>query len=373
MSQKITDGTTSGITTPTDYGVWGDTNGGFGVAGTSSGSFGVYGESIDATGVYGTSNNGQGVVGISNITEGVFGMSNNDTGVFGGTGTRGGYAGVLGWSVDGVGVIGTSSNKEGVHGYNSNPVRFGNRPGVWGDGDAEDGVWGISKNGNGLYAWTGGNPTTAYAAWLDGQVYIGGPLIKPGGSFQIDHPLDPANKYLHHAFVESPDMKNIYDGVVVLDGEGQAEVEFPAWFHALNNEFRYQLTPIGASGPGLHIEQEIANNRFRIAGGAPGMKVSWQVTGIRTDPWAKAHRIQVELEKPPEQRGRYLHPELYNEPEEKAIDWALRSAARAKPRTEKDPRKRIEKLEQIRKPSSGEKKNTKLAARSSKKPPKRGK
>ena len=54
-------------------------------------------------------------------------------------------------------------------------------------------------------------------AILNGKVKITGNLEKAGGSFKIDHPLDPANKYLYHSFVESPDMKNVYDGVVVLD------------------------------------------------------------------------------------------------------------------------------------------------------------
>ena len=42
-------------------------------------------------------------------------------------------------------------------------------------------------------------------------------------------------------------MKNIYDGVVTLDVYGEAEVQLPAWFEALNTDFRYQLTAIGAS------------------------------------------------------------------------------------------------------------------------------
>ena len=34
-------------------------------------------------------------------------------------------------------------------------------------------------------------------------------MSKPGGSFKIDHPVDPACKYLYHSFVESPDMMNV--------------------------------------------------------------------------------------------------------------------------------------------------------------------
>ena len=96
---------------------------------------------------------------------------------------------------------------------------------------------------------------------LDGSVYIRGPLQKPGGQFKIDHPLDPANKYLCHSFVESPDMKNVYDGVVILDKKGEAEVDLPDWFSALNKDYRYQLTAIGAPGPNLYIAKEISGSR----------------------------------------------------------------------------------------------------------------
>ena len=102
-------------------------------------------------------------------------------------------------------------------------------------------VAGQSVNGYGVYASSGNN----YAAYLDGSVYIRGPLQKPGGQFKIDHPLNPASKYLCHSFVESPDMKNVYDGVVILDKKGEAEVDLPDWFSALNKDYRYQLTAIG--------------------------------------------------------------------------------------------------------------------------------
>jgi hypothetical protein len=145
----------------------------------------------------------------------------------------------------------------------------------------------------------------------NGDVLVFGNLSKGGGSFKIDHPVDPADKYLYHSFVESPDMMNIYNGLVTLDGHGKATIQMPDWFQALNTDFRYQLTAMGAPGPNLFIAEEINGNHFSIAGGKPGMKVSWQVTGIRQDAWANAHRIPVEEEKPANERGYYLHPELY--------------------------------------------------------------
>jgi hypothetical protein len=155
----------------------------------------------------------------------------------------------------------------------------------------------------------------------DGDLTIPGTLTKGGLAFRIDHPLDPENMYLNHSGVESPDMMNIYNGNVTLDASGEAWVELPEWFEVLNQDFRYQLTPVGAPMPNLYVAQKIQHNRFQIAGGAPGQEVSWQVTGIRHDPYAEAHRIPVEEEKPPEERGTYLHPLEYGKPETLVPDY----------------------------------------------------
>jgi hypothetical protein len=95
-------------------------------------------------------------------------------------------------------------------------------------------------------------------------------------------------------------------------------VQLPEWFEALNKDFRYQLTSIGGFAP-VYIAEEISGGRFKIAGGKPGAKISWQVTGVRNDVWEKAHPMQVEEEKPAQEQGRYLHPELFGAPAEQAI------------------------------------------------------
>ena len=141
-----------------------------------------------------------------------------------------------------------------------------------------------------------------------GAVSIFGTLSKGGGSFKIDHPLDPENKYLSHSFVESPDMKNIYDGVARLDANGEATVVLPEYFESLNQDFRYQLTSIGKPSPGIYIADEIHNHQFKVSGGTPGAKVSWQVTGTRHDAFANAHRIVVEENKPLAERGTLMYP-----------------------------------------------------------------
>ena len=158
-------------------------------------------------------------------------------------------------------------------------------------------------------------------------VNVVGTLSKGGGSFKIDHPLDPANKYLYHSFVESPDMMNIYNGNVTTDGAGLATVTLPDWFESLNRDFRYQLTVIGQFAQAI-VASKVANNQFRIQTDKPNVEVSWQVTGIRQDAFANANRIPVEVEKAPADRGRYLYPEAIGQPATRA-HW-LRSAATGK-------------------------------------------
>jgi hypothetical protein len=183
------------------------------------------------------------------------------------------------------------------------------------------------RGGTGIEAVAGNGFSGAApgrAGVFRGDVDVIGTLSKAGGSFKIDHPLDPEGKYLSHSFVESPDMKNIYDGVVALDANGEAVVEMPEWFEALNRDFRYLLTPMGAAMPGLYVAEEMADNRFKISGGAAGMKVSWQVTGVRQDAWANKHRIPVEERKPEVEQGYYLHPEAFDQPEERGVEWVTR-------------------------------------------------
>src|SRR6185295_6422099 len=182
-----------------------------------------------------------------------------------------------------------------------------------------------NAGGDGIVAKAGsgdGGATPGRAGVFNGDVQVTGNLSKGGGSFKIDHPLDPENKYLYHSFVESPDMMNIYNGNVKLDSNGEAIVELPQWFEALNKDFRYSLTALGAPGPNLYIAEEVADNNFKIAGGTPGAKCSWTLTGIRQDAWANAHRIKVEEEKTERERGLFLYPELYNQPEEKSVERA---------------------------------------------------
>jgi len=251
-------------------------------------------------------------------------------GVPGGVGVAG-YGGSAGYDDDGAPAY-------GVAGYGGAGSKEGTGAGVGyfqggsggvdsgGGGDGVDAIGGggcgsadFCGGGVGIMATAGstanGNPI---AGIFNGDVNVTGTLSKSAGSFKIDHPLDPANKYLYHSFVESPDMMNIYNGNVTTDGRGVATVTLPDWFEALNKDFRYQLTVIGQFAQAI-IGSKIADNRFTIRTDKPGVEVSWQVTGIRQDAYANAHRIRVEQDKPEKERGHYLHPELYGHSDQDSV------------------------------------------------------
>jgi hypothetical protein len=260
--------------------------------------------------------NGAGVLGTVTVKDatgvGVLGHhSGTGSGVFGytdgaGTGVKGQSTGA-----DGVGVLGTALSGATGGSFTSDT------------GTAVYASTSGTGTGYGVYAYGPGGGDGGAALYAEGstqlvgdaEVYgdltVLGSVSKPAGSFKIDHPLAPAEKYLWHSFVESPDMMNIYNGVVTLDATGSATVTMPTWFEPLNRDFRYQLTALGSPGPNLHISTEISNASFTIAGGSAGQKVSWQVTGVRQDAWANAHRIPVETDKPANLQGTYIHPELF--------------------------------------------------------------
>ena len=308
-----------------DVGVWGtsDIDGVFGVStGAGDGVFGVAG---DGAGVHGESTNGTGVLG-EGIDYGVHGIANGEN-----------ARGVFGESDEGVGVAGQSQTTVGVAGIGPNGVlgitAFPDGNGVSGSSlapnDAEGvGVRGEAKQGIGVR----GKSDSGFAGFFEGPVQVTATLsaavLSAGVKlFRIDHPLDPANRYLQHAAVESPEMKTVYDGVVVLDADGEARVELPAWFESLNRDFRYQLTCIGGAAP-VYVAEEVREAHFRIAGGTPGLKVSWQVTGVRADAFARAHPLAVEVEKDAAERGRYLHPVELGQPASLTVDRISQAAAR---------------------------------------------
>jgi len=319
----------SGVVGSSLIGVYGRSNPGTGT--------GVGGESDDWIGTGGWTRTGRGVFGFaaaeSGLNYGVFGQtqSSGGFGVFGNaTSTSGGVGGQFqsdgtggsavrgfataesgpetrgGWfqieNTKGDGVLGfakaTSGGTFGVRGQNKSTSGVG----VLGNATATSGVnFGVFGQ------------TASSSGWA---IFANGPIGGSIKAFQIDHPLDPANRYLRHYCSEGPEPLLTYQGNVVLDAKGEASVELPDYFESINRDFRYQLTPIGAAAPNLHVAQKVQGNRFKIGGGQPGIEISWTVTGVRNDPYVREYGAPVELEKPQENRGKYLRPELYGQPKE---------------------------------------------------------
>jgi hypothetical protein len=272
------------------------------------------GAAIGATGsIVGIDGSGS-LYGVSGIATG------SGTGCIGVAGSADAGYGVFGGATSGCGVKGNSTSGDGVLGSSSTGT----------------GVYGMtgSNGSSGVMAYNGGSGVWAQlatgdrAAFLVGNVSINGTLFKTGGSFKIDHPLDPEHKYLYHSFVESPDMMNIYNGNVTTDAKGYATVTLPDWFEALNKDFRYQLTIIDSGDSDEFVQakvvSEIQGNRFKIRTSQPNTEVSWQVTGVRQDAWANANRIPIEEVKPESEQGQYLHPEAFGQPKEKGMNYRHR-------------------------------------------------
>ena len=73
------------------------------------------------------------------------------------------------------------------------------------------------------------------AATLLGHVQISGTMMATAKQFKTDHPLEPANKFLFHTSIESPDLLNVYTSNVSTGG-GKATVELPDYFETLNRD-----------------------------------------------------------------------------------------------------------------------------------------
>lgn len=249
------------------------------------------------------------------------GSNANASGVY----AEGGWRGVYGrnpGTAPGTEAIGVEGRTEGGS-YTASG--FGLKGSVIGTGPKNFGVYGLASGGTinnyGVYGTATG--TGAFAGYFSGNVHITGTISKGAGTFKIDHPLDPENKYLVHSFVESPDMMNIYNGNIVTDNNGEATVVLPGYFEALNKDFRYQLTVIGSFAQSM-VAEKLNHNQFKIKTDKPNVEVSWQITGIRHDKFAEKHPVIVEVEKEPENKGYYLHAEELGKPASKSIDHRQR-------------------------------------------------
>lgn len=283
------------------WGVYGESPSGIAVNAYSSGSaYGVYSRTTSGTAGYFTSTSGLSLnTGIGNVliqqsltvNNATAGNSNN---------------GINAYSTNGIGVYASSTASNG-----GAVLAEGAYIGVQGT------ATGTNSNRQAIRGDNNG-ASDGYAGVFVGNLAVFGTLSKSAGSFQIDHPLDPEHKYLVHSFVESPDMMNIYNGIATTNGKGEIEITMPDWFDALNMDFRYQLTCINQFAQAI-ISKEMSGNRFTIKTDKPNVKVSWQVTGIRNDPYARDHRLPVEKNKTGDEVGRYVYPQGYGRGIERSI------------------------------------------------------
>lgn len=188
--------------------------------------------------------------------------------------------------------------------------------GVEGSSVPADG-FGVGILGTGGYfgvVGQAGSPSAVAGVFAVGDVAASG--AKP---FIIDHPSDPANKMLRHFAIESDEVLNVYRGNIMLDANGKAIVELPEYFDVINIDFSYQLTAIGTP---VHpyVLTEVEGNSFEVAG-EPNTKVSWMLMAQRNDPYLQQnpHKKENIIEKEGERKGKYLTPELYNQPESKGM------------------------------------------------------
>lgn len=242
------------------------------VESTGTGAAGVYGNNLRTTGGYGT-----------------YGIGFN--GVVGETNYQAGF-GVYGRNYDAIGNF--TANSVGTYGL------------------GYIGVWGDQSNANG------------YSIYANGDLGAAGTK-----TFNIDHPTDPENKYLRHFSIESNEVLNVYRGNATFDENGEAIVEMPSYFDAVNNtNCTYQLTPIGGYAP-LFIKEKMDDGKFIIGGGNEGLEVSWTVHTERNDPYLQQNPSKriVEVEKESWNKGKYLQPQLYGKSEDLKIVKPLDTGA----------------------------------------------
>ncbi len=303
----------------------------YGYATSTTGiNYGVYGRtsSMDGRGVYGTATTASGITYGGHFQC----QSTSGTGVFGDATATSGIT---------YGVQGHSDSTWGRGVFGSVTATTGTTYGVYGETKSTSGrgVYGVAGSGStsgsqyGVYGYCSTLTESGYAVYANGDMGASGTK-----SFRIDHPDDPENKYLLHYSIESPEVLNAYSGKVTLDGVGQAVVELPRYFAKINEAPRYTLTAIGAPMPNLHVAEEISEQAlkageqaqpgaapsicsFRIAGGVPSAKVSWEVKALRNDVLLRTRGTPVERDKTGPEHGRYQHPELYGQPRERGMDY----------------------------------------------------
>jgi hypothetical protein len=252
----------------------------------------------DGQGLYGTTTDGYILSSFGKVSQGVTGYSN----------LTGAYmnAGVVGYAE------GTGNFKVGVYGNLNGTAATSVSSAIYGTDNI---------NTSSTYAgYFLGKVSMNSSLYVGGTAQVAGTLFASGGltttgtkNFTIDHPLDPENKILRHASIESNEVLNQYSGNITTDSKGNATVTLPKYFEVLNKDFRYQLTVMGSFAQAI-IKKEVSNNQFVIKSNRPNVKVSWQITGVRNDRNMQYAPFVAETEKEEKNKGKYMSPEAYGKP-----------------------------------------------------------
>jgi len=265
-----------------------------GSGGAFTGEDGSYSKASTATGT--------GVIGLGNNLTTSNTVPTGTGGAF--TGNDGAYA--KGVTAGGTGVIGAGNNASTFY-------TFTNGGGGSFTG-TENGAFGVATNTSGTSIGVLGQGNQ-FGIFANGNNGASGTK-----SFMIDHPLDPENKFLKHYSMESPEVINFYRGNVVLDANGNGIVQLPDYFTAINTNYSYTLTPIGAPSVTYIAEEINENGTFKIAGGNPNQKISWYVYAERNDVNVQDEfSTAVEVEKTADQKGKYINPTAYGKTNADAI------------------------------------------------------
>jgi len=309
--------------------------GGTAIEGTGTGSTarGIHGEVSGSRAI--------GVVGISQDYTAIAGTTYSNEYAISGVNPVNGSIGHLGGFDQGV----YGENTSGTKGHLAH-----RNAGVY--GEHEDGSKGnIGAQGDGMWAHSGTSGAYAYmgadhagvathpgdslwAGYFNGDVRVIGNLNNfKSLDVVIDHPEDPTGAYLTQAAVLAPERTTMTRGSVILDSAGEAWVEVPSWFAVVACDLTYHLAPIGGPMPALHVADELDGRRFRVAGGVAGLKVSWQLSGTRDDPWAQDHPHQSDTPKPEDEDGTYVYPEGWGAGEERSLDRVMEEELPPVPRS----------------------------------------
>ena len=196
--------------------------------------------------------------------------------------------------------------------YFTNNVGNVNSCGLYGRNESPDGI-GVASAG--IIASDGGETGNV-------AIYAFGEIVGSSKSFMIDHPVDPANKLLKHFSIESDEALLIYRGQAELDNQGRAMVQLKDYQNAIIKNVTYNLTAIG-SPTVFYVDRELdQQGQFIIAGNNPGATVNWTIYAQRDDAYFKTYPSKqiIEIEKPDDYKGTYIHPVAHGKSMEHAMD-----------------------------------------------------